>query len=67
MLALYYKQTCPFCQRVLQMAENLNIELDLKDIDEDEAAHATLLEKGGMDQVPYLVDSEKRCCYVRIK
>ncbi len=59
MLTLYYKETCPFCQRVLQMAENLKVELDLKNVVEDESAHAELMEKGGIDQVPYLVDSEK--------
>ena len=59
MFTLYYKPTCPFCQRVLQMAENLNVELELKDISEDETALAELLEKGGKQQVPFLVDSEK--------
>jgi glutaredoxin 3 len=59
MLTLYYKPTCPFCQRVLQMAENLKVELDLKDVSEDETALAELIEKGGMKQVPYLVDSDK--------
>jgi len=59
MLTLYYKPSCPFCQRVLQMAENLNVELDLKDVSEDEAAAAELLAKGGKQQVPFLVDTEK--------
>jgi glutaredoxin 3 len=59
MLTLYYKPTCPFCQRVIQMAENLKVELEMKDISEDEAALQELIEKGGMKQVPFLVDSEK--------
>lgn len=59
MLTLYYKPTCPFCQRVIQMAENLKVELDLKDVSEDEQAMNELLEKGGLRQVPYLVDSDK--------
>ncbi len=59
MLSLYYKPTCPFCQRVLQMAENLKVELDLKNISEDETARTELIEKGGKQQVPYLVDTEK--------
>jgi glutathione S-transferase len=58
MLTLYYKPSCPFCQRVLQMAENLNVELDLQDISEDEAARAELIEHGGKQQVPYLVDTK---------
>jgi glutathione S-transferase len=41
------------------MAENLNIDLTLKDVSEDETALEELLNKGGEKQVPYLVDSEK--------
>jgi len=59
MLTLYYKPTCPFCQRVLQVAENLKIEFDLKDISEDEKARLELVEKQGEEEVPYLVDTEK--------
>lgn len=59
MLTLYYKPSCPFCQRVLQMADNLQVELELKDVSESEAALAELLEIGGERQVPFLVDSEK--------
>lgn len=59
MLTLYHKPTCPFCERVLQMAENLKVDLELKNIDEDESAKAELVEKGGKEQVPFLVDSEK--------
>jgi len=59
MLTLYMRSTCPFCQRVMQMADNLKVSLELKDIDEDDAARAELSEKGGKEQVPFLVDSEK--------
>jgi glutaredoxin 3 len=59
MLTLYYKPTCPFCQRVLQMAENLKVDLDLKDVSEEESALKELLEKGGQKQVPFLVDSDR--------
>lgn len=59
MLTLYYKPACPFCQRVLQMADNLKVELELKDITEDETVLAELIEKGGQKQVPFLVDTEK--------
>ncbi len=53
MFTLYYKPTCPFCQRVMQMAENFNVELELKDITESEEALAELLEKGGKQVVPF--------------
>ncbi len=59
MFTLYYKPSCPFCQRVLQMAENLHVTFDLKDISEDEAARLELIEKGGKQQVPFLVDTDK--------
>ena len=58
MLTLYYKETCPFCQRVLQMADNLGVTFDLKDI-EEEANAAALVEHGGKRQVPYLVDTDR--------
>ena len=59
MLTLYSSSTCAFSQRIIQMAENLKVELEVKDIYEDESAKSELLEKGGMDQVPYLVDTDK--------
>lgn len=59
MLSLYYRPSCPFCQRVLQIADNLKVEFDLNDISEDEKVLTELLEKGGKKQVPFLVDTEK--------
>lgn len=56
MLTLYYKPSCPFCQRVLEMAENLNVELELKDTADDAEAQEELIQKGGKKQVPFLVD-----------
>lgn len=59
MLTLYYKESCPFSPRVIQMADNLKVDLEMKDVSEDSAALDELLEKGGKEQVPFLVDSEK--------
>lgn len=59
MLTLYYKPTCPFCQRVLGEAEALGVQFNLKDISADEHVAAELIEKGGQRQVPYLVDHER--------
>lgn len=59
MLTLYYKPSCPFCQRVIQVSENLKITLDLKDISDDESALQELIAKGGKKQVPFLIDSER--------
>lgn len=41
------------------MAENLKVELELKDISEDSTAMDELLQKGGKEETPFLVDSEK--------
>jgi glutathione S-transferase len=58
MFTLYYKPTCAFSQRVIQMADNLNVALDLKDVSESEEAMAELMEKGGSTLTPFLVDTE---------
>ncbi len=59
MLKLYYKPTCPFCRKVLDEAELLGIKFELKDISSSDEIAAELIEKGGMRQVPYLVDEER--------
>ncbi|MFT5849640.1 MAG: glutaredoxin 3 [Patiriisocius sp.] len=59
MLTLYYKPTCPFCQRVLGEAEDMGIKLDLKDISSDPVLADELIERGGKRMVPYLVDADR--------
>jgi len=59
MLTLYYRPSCPFCARVLQIADNLQVTLELKDISTDLVAEQELLEKGGVSKVPFLVDGER--------
>lgn len=59
MLTLYYKPTCPYCQRVLGEAEDMGVQFNLKDIASDETLAEELIEKGGKRQVPFLVDEEK--------
>lgn len=58
MFTLYYKPSCAFSQRVLQMADNLNVSLDLRDVSESEEAMSELMEKGGSSVTPFLVDAE---------
>jgi len=41
------------------MAENLKVDLELKNVSEDEASLTELIEKGGEKQVPFLIDTEK--------
>lgn len=55
---LYVKSGCAFCARVLAQAELLGVELELKNI-ADEGVAEELVARGGMQQVPYLVDEEK--------
>ena len=57
MLTLYYKPTCPFSQDVLIDADVYGMSFDLKDVT-DSTLEAELIEKGGRDQTPFLVDSE---------
>lgn len=59
MLTLYYKTTCPYCQRVCAEAEHFGIEFNLKDIAASETDLNELIEKGGKRQVPFLVDEER--------
>lgn len=59
MLTLYYKPTCPYCQRVLGEAESLGVKMDLKDVSADETIKDELIEKGGKRQVPFLVDTDR--------
>lgn len=54
-LILYYRPTCPFCLRVLDIAHTLHVPLNLKNIEEQEL-HTELVTIGGISQVPFLVD-----------
>ena len=59
MVTLYIKPACPFCRRVLAVVDRLVTEVDIKDVTDNEVFTAELLEKGGKQQVPYLVDEDK--------
>ena len=59
MLILYYKPTCPFCQKVLGEAEEMGVSFDLRDISSDETNAEALIEAGGKRQVPFLVDTDR--------
>lgn len=59
MLNLYYKPSCPYCRRVLQANETIAAPLVLIDVLTDPAHIATVIEKGGKRQVPYLEDTER--------
>lgn len=58
MLTLYEKTGCPYCHVVFDVAKELGISFELKNI-ADDAVAAELVARGGKRQVPYLVDSER--------
>ncbi len=58
MLHLYYKPTCPYCQRVLAANQTINAPLVLEDVSASNAVMETLIAKGGKSQVPFLEDTE---------
>lgn len=59
MLELYEFVDCRYCERVRQTLKRLNIEYTSRIVgsDEDDANRIKLLELGGRQQVPFLVDS----------
>ncbi len=58
MLTLYYKPSCPFCQKTITAADEMGVAFNLKDISADESLREALIEKGGKQQVPYFEDPE---------
>jgi len=57
MYTLYIEHGCPFCAKVLHVAEREGIPLTLIDRDQNNN-RATLIAQGGKPQVPYLIDSD---------
>lgn len=59
MLQLFYKPSCPFCQKVFAYSDAAGIEFDLRDMSEYPEFIDELIEKGGQKQVPFLIDTER--------
>jgi glutaredoxin 3 len=59
MLYLYYKPSCPYCQRVLEASKQIDVTLKLLDVGSTEELREELIIKGGKKQVPFLVDESK--------
>lgn len=57
-LTLYYKKTCPYCQKVLRFLDENNINLDLRDTLQP-GNQNDLIKVGGKKQVPCLVVNGK--------
>lgn len=58
MLTLYVKTGCPYCGKVLTEAALLGVTFDERNI-ADEGVAEELIARGGKQQVPYLVDTER--------
>jgi len=50
---------CPFCHRVMDFAAANNIELDYRNIVENDDWKQDLMQRGGKTMVPYLFDEER--------
>ena len=58
MYILYIKPGCPFCEKVLQVVNELGLEVELKSVMDPEIREE-LIEHGGKKQVPYLIDTAR--------
>ena len=58
-LVLYYKPTCPFCQKVLAYLDERKIDIEKRDILQDQQALEELINVGGKKQVPCLFIDDK--------
>ncbi|MBP7212218.1 glutathione S-transferase N-terminal domain-containing protein [bacterium] len=57
MLLLYKKESCPYCKKVVDFLESKNINYRGMDVS-DSVNMDELLNIGGIDQVPFLVDTD---------
>ena len=57
MITLYVKTGCPYCAQVLEVVDELNIPVTLKNVG-DEGVADELVRIGGKKQEPFLIDDE---------
>lgn len=58
MITVYVKNNCGYSREVLEKLEALHINAVKKNIHEDEGALKELMELGGREQVPFMIDDE---------
>lgn len=59
-LVLYYYPTCPYCRKVTRFINKNDLDqIELKNINQDDAAESELIEIGGKRQVPCLFIDNK--------
>jgi len=54
-LTLFYKPTCPYCQKVLAFTQQEDISLQMKNVSENSEIRQELMTIGGKTQVPCLI------------
>ena len=52
--SLYYYDACPFCQRVLTVIPNVNVQVEKRNVMQNRAFHTELNREGGRSTVPCL-------------
>ncbi len=58
MKILYTRSSCGYCAWVMQIFDQLGLQYEVRDVDLAEYLKE-LLEKGGKQQVPYYIDTDK--------
>lgn len=58
MLTLYILTGCPYCEKVLKVVDELGLEIEKKDVLNNDLAKE-LEARSGHRRVPYLVDAER--------
>jgi glutathione S-transferase len=53
-LALYHHEECPFCKKVRDVMNRLGLEMELRDIRENDDYRQELVNGGGQQKVPCL-------------
>ena len=57
-LTLYVKHNCGFSKLALEKVDELGLEVNKKFIDDNPLFKEELIQRGGEEQVPYLVDDK---------
>jgi len=52
--SLYYSNSCPYCHRVLRAADNLALNIELRNVQSDSTHRRALQKGGGRVMVPCL-------------
>jgi len=59
-MQLYIKRKCPYCIKVLKVIEEHNIDVEIIEAENGSKNQETLINIGGKQQVPFLLDKETK-------